>query len=233
MTSFVYRSTDRGKTELDWLSSRHSFSFGDFVDPARTNFGSLRVLNEDVVAPGAGFGMHRHHHMEIISLVLQGALLHTDSTGHESVIKAGEVQRMSAGTGIMHSEMNASKTDPVHFLQIWITPKTKLVEPSHEQKTMEQRENALTLIASPDESDEVLTIRQDARLYIGVLETGRDALHTFTQYRHGAYIFVLEGSIYVENQKLHVRDAIAVSEVPSVKIEALENSKFVLIDVPL
>jgi quercetin 2,3-dioxygenase len=229
----VRRSTSRGKTVLPWLDSRHSFSFGGYHDAAHMSFGALRVLNDDTIAPGAGFGMHEHQHMEIVTIVLDGSLVHEDSLGNSGVIAAGEVQRMSAGSGIKHSEMNASQTEPVQLLQLWITPKTRLAEPSYYQKTVEVRQNALTPIVSPAESDDVLTLNQDARLFIGQFEAGKDALYTFTQYRHGAYLFVIEGSVSVDGEKLHVRDAAAVSGAPSVKIEFLEDSKILLIDVPL
>lgn len=229
----VRRSTTRGKTVLDWLDSRHSFSFGEYQDAKHMQFGALRVLNDDTVAPGGGFGMHRHNHMEIVTIVLKGALEHSDSIGNKGVIRAGEVQRMSAGTGIMHSEMNASDVEPVQFLQLWITPKSRLIEPSYYQKAIELRTNALTPIVSPVESDDVLTLNQDARLFIGQFEAGASEMYSFTQYRHGAYIFVLEGSVSIEGERLHVRDAAAVEGVPSVKIEFLEDSKILLIDVPL
>ena len=171
------RSNDRGQTKLNWLDSRHTFSFGDYDDPENMEFSDLRVINEDRVAPGAGFPTHSHRDMEIITYVLEGALAHKDSTGTSSVIHVGDVQRMSAGTGISHSEYNASKSEAVHFLQIWIMPKHTRLKPGYEQRSFDLKKNrgSWVLVAAPDGRDGAVKVHQDAELSIAVLPNGRES----------------------------------------------------------
>ena len=170
----VRKASERGRSQTDWLDSRHTFSFADYVDPKHMGFGPLRVINEDVVAPGRGFGRHPHRDMEILSYVLEGALEHADSMGTGSIIRPGDVQRMSAGTGVMHSERNHSPSEPVHFLQIWIEPNQRGLPPGYEQKRFDDRKrNTLRLIASRDGRDGSVTVHQDASLYVGVARRGR------------------------------------------------------------
>ena len=180
----IRRSGERGHADHGWLQSRHSFSFADYQDPEHVHFGPLRVINEDRVAPGAGFGTHGHRDMEIVSYVLEGALAHQDSTGSSSVIRPGDVQRMSAGSGVRHSEFNASKTEPVHFLQIWIIPDTVGIAPSYEEKhfSVQDRRGRLCLVASPDQADGSVLLHQDARVYAGNFDA---AEHTTFTLRDG------------------------------------------------
>src|SRR6187200_1080353 len=175
----IRRSDDRGHTKLSWLDSRHTFSFGDYHDPERMGFGALRVINEDLVIPGAGFPTHSHRDMEIITYVLEGALAHKDSTGTSSAIRVGDVQRMSAGTGISHSEYNASKTEPVHFLQIWIIPNETGLRPGYEQRSfdLKAKRGSWVLVAAPDARDESVKIHQDAALYLADLPKGQTLSH--------------------------------------------------------
>src|SRR6185436_7525858 len=162
----IRRSQDRGIGRNGWLTTRHTFSFANYYDPAHMGFRSLRVINEDTVAPGKGFGAHRHENMEIVSIVMEGALAHRDSTGGEGVLRRGEVQRMSAGTGVVHSEFNGSDKEPVHFFQIWLMPKEDGIKPGYEQKMFDEK---FRLVASPDRADGALAIHQDARVYRGTL----------------------------------------------------------------
>ena len=179
-------AADRGRTKLDWLDSHHSFSFGDYFDPAHNQFRSLRVLNDDKVAPGGGFGMHPHRDFEILSFVVSGALEHKDTLGTGSVIRPGEVQRITAGTGVLHSEFNPSATDPVHFLQIWFTPERRGLTPGYEQKAFSEsdRRGKWRLVASHDGRDGSVTVHQDADMFATVLEKGESATHIVRPERH-------------------------------------------------
>ncbi len=184
----VRKSAERGTTQIDWLDSRHTFSFGDYYDSRWMGFGPLRVINEDFVEPGMGFGMHPHRDMEIITYIVKGALEHKDSLGTGSVIRPGDVQRMTAGRGIRHSEFNPSATERVHLLQIWIEPSERGLQPSYEQKTIPdgERHNRLRLIASPDGRDGSVTIHQDADVYAALLDSGTEQFHTLRPAdRHG------------------------------------------------
>lgn len=213
------RAADRGHANDGWLDTYHTFSFADYHDPRHMGFRSLRVINDDTVAPGRGFGTHGHRDMEIISYVLEGALEHKDSMGTGSVIRPGDVQRMSAGTGVLHSELNGSKSEPVHFLQIWILPRSQGIQPSYEQKTFsaEEKRNRLRLIASPDGAEGSVTIHADAKVYATLLDGGR-VEHVIAPGR-GAWIHVARGSVTVNGDKLGAGDGASTDTDPKIVIE--------------
>ena len=228
----VRKSTDRGHAQHGWLDSFHTFSFADYYDPAHMGFRALRVINEDRVAPGQGFGKHSHRDMEIISYVLDGALEHKDSMGTGEVIRPGDVQRMSAGTGVTHSEFNASKKDPVHFLQIWIMPDRAGHTPGYEQKAFSAEDKAgrLRLVASPDGRDGSLTIHADARMLAGVFAAGQTAEHALAAGRH-AWVHVVRGAARVNGTALSAGDAVAVSEEPTVRLEGVDAGEVLVFDL--
>src|SRR5262245_27464338 len=209
----VRPSEARGRAEHGWLHSRHTFSFADYHDPRHMGFRVLRVINEDVVEPGMGFGRHGHRDMEIISYVLEGGLQHADSLGTGSVIRPGEVQRMSAGTGVLHSEMNASPDQRVHFLQIWIEPAQRGVAPGYEQRAYpaEERRDRLRLVASPDGAQGSLTIHQDARLFAALLSAGGSVSHPLAGGRH-SWVQVARGAVKVGEAALRAGDGAAISD---------------------
>jgi quercetin 2,3-dioxygenase len=230
----VRPAEERGLANLGWLNSRHSFSFGHYYDPQQMGFGPLRVINEDRVSPGGGFDTHGHRDMEIISYVLNGALAHKDSIGTGSVIRPGDVQRMSAGTGVRHSEFNDSKTAPVHFLQIWLLPAQEGLTPSYEQKNFAAGEKAgkLRLILSPDGRDGSLTIHQDAAIYASVLQEGEAVTHTLKPGRK-AWLQVVRGSLDLNGQWLRTGDGAAVEDAPALTIAAhAEGAEILLFDLP-
>lgn len=208
----IRRALDRGRFDHGWLDTRHTFSFGGYHDEAHMGFRSLRVINEDRVKPGEGFGTHGHRDMEILSYVLSGALAHRDSTGGQGVLRPGEVQRMSAGTGVTHSEFNGSREEPVHFLQIWILPDRRGHPPSHEQRLFPEaeRRGALRLVASPDGAAGSLTIHQDARVYATVLGAGEEVRHGLSPGRH-AWVQVARGEAVLNGETLRAGDGAAVS----------------------
>ena len=226
------RSNQRGAANHGWLDSRFSFSFAEYYDPRFMGFRSLRVINEDKVAPEGGFPTHPHRDMEIITYVLEGALEHKDSLGTGSIIRPGDGQRMSAGTGIRHSEFNPSKTDPVHLLQIWIMPDKNGHEPSYEQKTFpeEQKRGKLRLIASPDGSDNSVSIHQDAKLYVTLLDPDQEVRHPLAKNRH-AWVQVAKGAVELNGQKLSQGDAAAISNEPSVNLKGAEDAEVLLFDL--
>ncbi|MFZ1684467.1 MAG: pirin family protein [Candidatus Zixiibacteriota bacterium] len=225
-------SEERGHFNHGWLNTYHTFSFASYLDERHMGFRSLRVINEDFVAPHRGFASHNHDNMEIITYVLEGALEHKDSLGNGSVIKPHDVQRMSAGTGITHSEFNHSHDDKVHLLQIWIFPEKKGLTPSYEQKHVpaEAKLNRLRLIASPDGADDSVVIHRDVRLYASILETGTVVEHTLVEARY-AWIQVTSSQILLNNQLLSAGDGASVSREVSLKIEGLEKAEFLLFDL--
>jgi redox-sensitive bicupin YhaK (pirin superfamily) len=230
----IRRSEDRGRARFSWLDSRHTFSFGHYYDPDHMGFGPLRVINEDTVRPGAGFETHGHRNMEIISYVLGGALEHRDSIGNGSVIRPGEVQLMSAGTGIRHSEFNHSGEDEVRFLQIWIEPGQRGLEPGYQQRAFEkeERRNALRLVVSPDGREGSLTIHQDASLYASLLEPGTPVRHALEEGR-AAWIQVASGAVEANGERLEQGDGAAVSAVRELEILAVDAESEVLVfDLP-
>ncbi|HMG52222.1 MAG TPA: pirin family protein [Kofleriaceae bacterium] len=228
----VRKSGDRGHADHGWLDSRHTFSFAEYHDPAHMGFRALRVINEDRVAPGAGFGRHSHRDMEIVSYVLAGGLEHKDSMGTGAVIRPGDVQRMSAGTGVTHSEYNASRKDPVHFLQIWIVPERRGIAPSYEQKTFSQADKAgrLRLVASPDGADGSVTLHADAWLYASVLDAGQSAAHELGAGRH-AWVHAVRGRARVNGVELAAGDAAALSEEKTVRIEGIDAGEILVFDL--
>ena len=231
--SFLIRRGDlRGRTDLGWLHSQHSFSFGHYQDPDQMGFRSLRVLNDDVVEPGGGFGEHGHDNMEIITWVLEGELAHEDSTGTRGVIRPGDAQVMTAGRGIRHSEMNASKTDSVHFLQIWIIPASRDLEPAYSQTSFakEERCNQWQLITSPDGRKGSILIQQDALLSIADLEEGRHLDLIIDSNRHG-YLHLALGSLQVGDTSMQAGDAIKTSGDIQLTLEALDDSQLLFFDL--
>lgn len=228
----IRKSEDRGHANHDWLNTYHTFSFANYHSPKQMGFRSLRVINEDSVIPGAGFGTHGHRDMEIITYVLQGALEHKDSLGTGSIIKPGEVQRMSAGVGITHSEFNHSQTDPVHFLQIWILPEKNGLPASYEQRAFEHAENPgkLYLVAAKDGRENAVTVHQDVDLYAAVLEPTQQVTHTIQPQRH-AWVQVARGEILVNGLPLEQGDGAAISSEENIVIEATKNSEILLFDL--
>ena len=235
MKTIFHPATERGKADFGWLNSHHSFSFGHFYHPEKMHFGALRVLNDDQVRGGAGFGAHPHDNMEIISIPLQGALAHKDSTGTDGIINTGDVQIMSAGSGIQHSEYNASKTDAVNFLQVWIYPKLQNITPRYEQKTFDTtgRQNQWQVVVSPDKQDNAVWINQDTLFSLADVETGKSIRYTPRFKGNGVYFFLLEGAISIGAQQLLQRDAIGVWESDAIDINVSENSKILAIEVPM
>jgi redox-sensitive bicupin YhaK (pirin superfamily) len=226
------RAKERGHAEHGWLDSHHTFSFADYHDPAHMGFGVLRVINEDRVAPGRGFGTHGHRDMEIVSYVLDGALEHKDSLGTGSVIRPGDVQRMSAGTGVMHSEYNASKTEPVHFLQIWIVPAERGIAPGYEQKTFsaEEKQGRLRLVAAPGGRDGSVTLHQDAFLWAGVLGSGESARHALAPGRR-SWVHVAKGEVKVDGELLRAGDAAAITDADAITLEGTTGGEVLLFDL--
>jgi len=223
---------ERGHADHGWLDSRHTFSFADYHDPSHMGFRDLRVINEDRVQPGRGFGTHGHRDMEIISYVLDGALGHRDSMGTGSTMTPGDVQRMSAGTGVRHSEMNASTSEPVHFLQIWIIPERQGITPGYEQKRFEnaEKQGQLRLIASRDGRDGSITIHQDVDLYASVLNAGDHVGLSLRPGRH-AWIQVARGAVIVNGQPLEQGDGAAVSDETALEISATDASEILAFDL--
>ncbi len=222
----------RGRTQIDWLDSRHTFSFGDYQDPDQMGFRSLRVINDDRVAPAAGFDMHGHRDMEIITYVLQGALEHRDSLGTGEVIRRGDVQRMTAGTGIRHSEFNPSKTEPVHLLQIWVLPQQRGLEPGYEQKNFPEgdKRGRLRLIAAPDARDGALRIRQDVELFASVLGPNERVTYDLRDGR-SAWVQVARGKVVLNGRDLADGDGAAVVNEKQLELKAQEDAEFLLFDL--
>lgn len=236
MKTILHKATTRGHANHGWLDSHHTFSFAGYYDTQRIHFGVLRVLNDDVVQGGAGFGTHPHDNMEIISIPLKGSLKHQDNTGGQGIIKSGEVQIMSAGSGLAHSEFNASQTEPVNFLQIWIFPKIRNINPRYDQKTLDpaHRVDTFQTIVSPDQSDDkTLWINQDAWLSLANLNAGFKGQYTIKKSNNGVYAFVIDGSPIINGEKLGKRDGLGVWETSQVTIEADKATELLLIDVPM
>jgi hypothetical protein len=230
----VFHGADtRGSANHGWLISRHTFSFAGYYNPNRLNFGALRVLNDDIVKPGMGFGTHPHENMEIISIPISGSLAHKDSTGREQEIKTGEVQIMTAGSGINHSEYNYSKDEDVNFLQIWILPKEKNINPRYDQKDFTEilKSNQLITVVSPDEEN-ALWINQDAELSLGKLKAGTSINHKLKFQDNGIYAFLIDGEAEINDTKLNSRDAVGFSELNEISINIHKDSTLLLVEIP-
>lgn len=229
---YTRKATERGHTDAGWLNSWHTFSFGEYHDPGYMGFRALRVINDDRVAPGAGFGTHGHRDMEIISYVIEGGLEHRDSIGTGSVIRPGEVQRMTAGTGIRHSEYNASKTESVHFLQIWILPEAAGLAPSYEQKAFapSERVNRLRLVADHEGSEGAVRVHQDVRLYASTLDAGTTLPISVSDQRYG-WLHIVQGSATLQGQALKAGDGVAIAEEPTLQLESAHGAEVLLFDL--
>ncbi len=236
MEKFIlHKAESRGHADHGWLKAFHSFNFASYHDPSRVHFGVLRVLNDDTVAGGQGFGKHPHDNMEIVTIPLSGALEHQDSMGHKEVIHSGDVQVMSAGTGIYHSEYNASKDEAVKLLQIWVFPKLNNIEPRYGQATFrrEDRINKLQLLVSPGPADSGLWIHQDAWFHIGSLQSGFKTAYSVRKHGNGVYAFVISGDVSINGHSLTTRDALGIWDTDILHIEAIAETELLLIDVPM
>lgn len=234
--TIFHAASKRGHANHGWLNAHHSFSFAGWYDPSRIRFGALRVLNDDIVAPGQGFGKHPHDNMEIITIVLDGALEHKDSMGHTQQVVPNEVQVMSAGTGVHHSEYNPDTQNRVNLLQTWILPKHQNIAPQYDQKTFapEDRTNQLQMLVSPMGKDDAgLKINQDAWIYRTTLEAGQSLAHTLHDKGNGAYVFVITGKLTAEGQELGQRDAAGISETEQITLSAAETSDVLIFEVPM
>jgi redox-sensitive bicupin YhaK (pirin superfamily) len=235
MKKVLHKAATRGHANHGWLNSYHSFSFAGYYNPERIHFGALRVLNDDCVAAGMGFGTHPHDNMEIISIPLSGDLRHKDSMGNETVIKQGDIQVMSAGTGISHSEMNANKDKDVKFLQIWVFPNKKNVQPRYGQITLDESKmkNNLLQVLSPNADDEGVWIHQDAWFSLGNLEKGFTGEYKLKGADSGVYAFVLEGDVTINGESLNKRDGLGISETDTLHITADADARLLLMEVPM
>lgn len=236
MAKTIYHAANsRGKADFGWLKSYHTFSFGQYYNPERMNFGALRVLNDDTVDGGKGFGKHPHDNMEIISIPLQGGLKHKDSMDNVAVISDGDIQVMSAGTGIFHEEHNDDQHEKVKFLQIWIYPNKLDVEPRYDQLTLNKadRHNKLQQVLSPNKNDEDLWIYQNAWFYLGNFDKGVNTEYKLKVKGNGVYAFILSGSVKINGQVLNTRDGFGIWDTDSFTIEAFEDSEFLLMEVPM
>jgi quercetin 2,3-dioxygenase len=233
--STLHPATDRGHVNFGWLDSHHSFSFGHWYDPNKVHFGALRVLNDDIVQGGGGFGAHPHDNMEIVSIPLNGALAHKDSTGTDGIIQTGDVQIMSAGSGIRHSEYNHSKNDPVNFLQIWVFPKEQNIKPRYAQKNFKpaDRKNQWQVVVSPDETEGGLWINQDSRFAMTILDKGKSIEFSPKFKGNGVYFFVIEGAIEVDGKKLNRRDALGIAGSEKITVNADTDAELLAIEVPM
>lgn len=235
MKTIIHKSADRGHANHGWLNAKHSFSFASYHDPNKVHFGLLRVLNDDIVAPGTGFGMHPHDNMEIVTIPLQGTLEHRDSMGNIGTIKPNEIQAMSAGSGLMHSEYNHSKTEPINLLQIWVFPKERNIEPRYEQKVFSENDKLYKFktIVAPVKSDDVMWINQDAYFSIGKFNEDTIQNYSIQHTGNGAYIFIIEGEAAIANEALEKRDAIGIWETTNFELKIKANSEILIIEVPM
>ncbi|PLX22581.1 MAG: hypothetical protein C0599_06020 [Salinivirgaceae bacterium] len=235
MKSVLHKANTRGHADHGWLDTYHTFSFANYHNLERMHFGVMRVLNDDVVSGGMGFGKHPHDNMEIVSIPLKGDLKHGDNMGNSEIIQEGDIQVMSAGTGVIHSEFNPNSDKEVNFLQIWIFPREKNLEPRYDQMSIKEVEkiNQFYQILSPSKDDQGVWIHQDAWMNMGQFESNQSAQYKINQEGNGIYIFVIEGDIQIENQTLTKRDGFGIWETDSITLKALSNTKVLLIEVPM
>lgn len=235
MKKIIHRADDRGIQDHGWLKAAHSFSFANYHDPSKMHFGLLRVLNDDIVAAGMGFGMHGHDNMEIVTIPLRGSLAHKDSIGSIGNISAGEVQIMSAGKGIQHSEFNGSSSEEVNLLQIWVFPKQRNIDPRYDQKQfdLEGKRNSFVAVVSPDEIDGAMWINQDAVFNLGLFDAGKIAKYDLKHPGNGAYVFLIDGEADLDGTLLNRRDAVGVYDTESFEIMVKEDSKILIIEIPM
>ena len=235
MKKTLHPATERGHNDIGWLNTWHSFSFSSWYNPDKVHFGALRVLNDDFVAPSMGFGMHAHDNMEIITIILDGQLEHQDSMGNKGVINAGEVQVMSAGTGIRHSEYNPSDKNTVNLLQIWVFPKENDIEPRYDQKSFADamKPNELVTLIAPEKTGDSLWINQDARFTMGKFDTDTNVEYTIKTPGNGAYVFVIDGSATIDGTVLNKRDALGIADTASFNTAVSANSQILIIEIPM
>jgi redox-sensitive bicupin YhaK (pirin superfamily) len=235
MKTILFKASDRGTADYGWLKPNYYFSFAQYHDPKKVHFGLLRVLNDDFIAGGGKFQTHPHDNMEIVTIPFTGAIEHKDSTGGQGVIKAGDVQIMSAGSGVQHSEANASATDPVTLFQIWVFPKERDIKPRYDQRnfSLDDRENKWQVVVSPNEADKALWINQDARFAMTKLEAGKEINYKNAFTGNGVFLVVINGSVTVNDQQLGKRDAIGISGVDDFSIKANEDAELLAIEVPM
>lgn len=235
MKTTLHKANTRGHANHGWLDSYHTFSFAGYHEPSRVHFGLLRVLNDDIVKGGMGFGQHPHDNMEIVSIPLSGALEHRDNTGGHAIIRSGEVQIMSAGSGIAHSEKNASAKDEVNFLQIWVFPKERNIQPRYDQKVFEKsnRINRFQTVVAPDQKDEALWINQDAWFTLTSLTPGTSLNYAVHKEGNGVYAFVIDGELTIGDQALSRRDGLGIQDAASFQLQAKQATELLLIEVPM
>jgi redox-sensitive bicupin YhaK (pirin superfamily) len=235
MKTTFHPADGRGHVNHGWLNAHHSFSFASFHDPSKVHFGALRVLNDDQISAGMGFGTHPHDNMEIVTIPLSGGVAHKDSMGNSGVINTGDVQIMSAGTGVYHSEQNASKTEALNLLQIWVFPKEEDINPRYEQKTFDlgSKNNSLVVLVSPTREDESLWINQDAWFSLGTFDAGTTFEYKIRHSGNGAYCFLIEGEAQIAGEHLGKRDAVGVSDTDGFSVEFKTESKLLIIDIPM
>lgn len=235
MNTIIHKAEQRGQAEHGWLHARHSFSFAEYYDAERMGFGKLRVINDDIIDPGAGFDTHGHDNMEIVTVPLSGTLQHQDSMGHTQVIQPGEVQHMSAGSGIRHSEYNHSQSEPLNLLQIWVLPKERDITPSYTQKEFDasERQNQWQLLVSPGAEDGAIGINQEAWFLRGDFAAGQQGHYRLHQPEHGVYLFVIDGAVDVADTALSRRDAVGLTGFTEFELTAQQDSQLLLIEVPM
>jgi len=235
MKTLLFKAEDRGTADYGWLKPNYYFSFGQYHDNAKVHFGLLRVLNDDFIGGGGAFPTHPHDNMEIVTIPFTGAIKHKDSTGGEGVIKAGDIQIMSAGSGVQHSEANASATEPVTLFQVWIFPKERNIKPRHDQKTFDvtERANKWQTVVSPIDADDALWINQDARFSLTNLEAGKEINYTNAFKNNGVFLVVINGTVEANGQQLNKRDALGISEVENFTVKASEDTELLAIEIPM
>ena len=235
MKKLLFKASDRGSADYGWLKPNYYFSFSQYHNPAKVHFGLLRVLNDDYIAGGGSFPTHPHDNMEIVTIPFTGALKHKDSTGGEGVIKAGDIQIMSAGSGVQHSEANESATDPVTLFQIWVFPKERNIKPRYDQKTFDvnERNNKWQTVVSPVEADNALWINQDARFSLTKLDAGKEITYKNDFSKNGVFLVTINGTVSVNGQQLNKRDALGISETESFTITASEDAELLAIEIPM